>query len=251
MMAWVFKPCPLEIAPESSTAIETQGITQWVGTSAGLYHYADSVLSPVFLGEDKDLLAVFSLEVEQDTVWVGHSQGLCATSTDTIHWGRKEGLGNGTLAAHMSRQQSAAMGGHLWRRAILPKGGRWVSQWSTSLPVARDVFDLHIENASSMWAATRMQGPFDSSLDDGTLEVKLNESQGLPTNHVHCLLEDRWNTLWLGTSGGGVSKYYGQQFSHQDEAKGLGKGSIHCHGGPRLPALDRCRQSGGCLLGRE
>ena len=203
-------------------AIETQGTSQWIGSSAGLYRYADSVLEVVPLGENGAELAIFSLMVEADTVWVGHANGLWQiTPTDTLHWGRREGLRYGTLTAicrdSSQRLWAGTYGGGLYQL----DGQRWLSLWDEQIPGEGRIFDLHVEDASSMWVATQDAGVIRLNLNDGTEEVKLDESTGLPSNHVHCLLEDRWGSLWLGTSGGGVSKYYGQQFSHQDDATGL------------------------------
>ena len=55
----------------------------------------------------------------------------------------------------------------------------------------------------------------------------LNESEGLANNHVRNFLKDRWGNYWIGTSGGGVSKYLGQQFIHYNTSNGIRGNQIY------------------------
>lgn len=50
--------------------------------------------------------------------------------------------------------------------------------------------------------------------------------QGLKYNVIHCLLEDRAGNLWLGTVGGGVSRYDGKYFAHFTEEEGLPNNTV-------------------------
>jgi ligand-binding sensor domain-containing protein len=45
--------------------------------------------------------------------------------------------------------------------------------------------------------------------------------QGLTHDYITCLLEDRLGNLWLGTEGGGVTKYDGKSFTHFTSEEGL------------------------------
>jgi ligand-binding sensor domain-containing protein/class 3 adenylate cyclase len=45
--------------------------------------------------------------------------------------------------------------------------------------------------------------------------------QGLKHGFIHCLSKDKSGNLWLGTFGGGVSKYDGKSFTHFTEKEGL------------------------------
>ncbi|MGB1031064.1 MAG: ligand-binding sensor domain-containing protein, partial [Flavobacteriales bacterium] len=44
---------------------------------------------------------------------------------------------------------------------------------------------------------------------------------GLPSNTVLSCTQDDWGNVWLGTSGGGVAKFSGQDFTHIDQERGL------------------------------
>ena len=58
------------------------------------------------------------------------------------------------------------------------------------------------------------------NIKDNTFSY-LNESDGLADNHIRNILKDHWGNYWIGTSGGGVSKYSGQQFIHYNTSNGL------------------------------
>src|SRR6516225_215563 len=46
-------------------------------------------------------------------------------------------------------------------------------------------------------------------------------SQGLPYAFINCIMEDRSGNLWLGTDGGGASKFDGKSLTHFAEKEGL------------------------------
>lgn len=52
--------------------------------------------------------------------------------------------------------------------------------------------------------------------------------QGLNDNSVRCMLVDQLGNLWLGTDGGGVSKFDGYSFSHFTVKSGLRNNIVRC-----------------------
>ncbi|MBV6428509.1 MAG: hypothetical protein KIPDCIKN_03044 [Haliscomenobacter sp.] len=50
--------------------------------------------------------------------------------------------------------------------------------------------------------------------------------QGLKYNVIQCLLKDHNGNLWMGTVGGGITKYDGKFFTHYSEAEGLLNNSV-------------------------
>lgn len=45
--------------------------------------------------------------------------------------------------------------------------------------------------------------------------------QGLKHSNIKCLTEDRFGNLWMGTNGGGISKFDGKTFTHYTNKEGL------------------------------
>ncbi len=54
-----------------------------------------------------------------------------------------------------------------------------------------------------------------------------NNTPAIKNNHVLSLLEDRQGNLWMGTNGGGLTRYRDGQFSHFGAAEGLSEGPIY------------------------
>lgn len=209
-----------DTARRAVAALAHQGQAVWLGTDQGLFRYQDSTLQAVSLPGEAPA-SVFALRAEGDTLWVGCASGLWQlTPQDTVAWGRRQGLGYGTVTCirrdSHRRLWVGTYGGGLYQRS----GDRFRAVWRGLLPGEGRVFDLWPSGPDELWVATQDAGAFRLHLRDSSL-LRLDESSGLPTNHVHCLLGDRWGGLWLGTSGGGVSKYFGQQFVHQNQAEGL------------------------------
>lgn len=82
------------------------------------------------------------------------------------------------------------------------------------------VHDILDATDGSTWFATQQRGICRYSPRDSLVEF-ITEEHGLANNHVRCITEDRWGNIWIGTSGGGVSKYTGQQFRYFTERSGL------------------------------
>jgi ligand-binding sensor domain-containing protein len=48
-----------------------------------------------------------------------------------------------------------------------------------------------------------------------------NKLQGLKHNEVNCMIEDSFGNIWLGTNGGGATKYDGKNFTYYTQNEGL------------------------------
>ncbi len=58
--------------------------------------------------------------------------------------------------------------------------------------------------------------------DNTTVNMKyLDVDQGMNSSNVSSIMEDSRGNLWIGTSGGGVSRYNGESFTHFTEKEGL------------------------------
>ncbi len=51
--------------------------------------------------------------------------------------------------------------------------------------------------------------------------------QGLKHGSINCLLEDNRGNIWLGTAGGGITKYDGKSFTHFTVEEGLNSNSVN------------------------
>ncbi len=187
----------------------------WLGTDQGLFVYQDSQLSSVSLpSRNPD---IFSLLMDEDTLWVGHSKGLDQVGLlDTLSWNLRAGTITDLERDSQGQLWIASYGRGLYRK----NGNKFRRSFPNIIEGRGLIFDLMPDEKGHLWLATQDQGAIRINLTDSSL-IRLNEANGLPSNHIHALWQDRWGNLWLGSSGGGLSKYFGQQFVHQGEAEGL------------------------------
>ncbi|HYG51348.1 MAG TPA: two-component regulator propeller domain-containing protein, partial [Flavobacteriales bacterium] len=85
-----------------------------------------------------------------------------------------------------------------------------------------------LDSHENLWVGTASNGVFIYSQRDKKT-VHITETEGLCRNNIVSLLEDDWGNVWIGSSGGGVSRYNGQLFVHYTNRTGLpGKNVYSC-----------------------
>jgi len=87
------------------------------------------------------------------------------------------------------------------------------------------ITDLYVDDAQ-IWLTTSAHGIAKYNVVEEQT-TWLDESVGLANNHVKTILKDSWNNIWFGTSGGGVSRYSGQQFENYSKNTGLSGSYIY------------------------
>jgi signal transduction histidine kinase/CheY-like chemotaxis protein/HPt (histidine-containing phosphotransfer) domain-containing protein len=64
------------------------------------------------------------------------------------------------------------------------------------------------------------------TLIDNSRIVEFPAEKDLPEKGINCLYEDSWGNIWIGTNGGGVSRYSDQAWSVYDETTPLGRRGV-------------------------
>ena len=70
-----------------------------------------------------------------------------------------------------------------------------------------------------IWVGTQKRGISIYSPKDSTW-TRVSEREGLPHPHIRSIIHDKWNNIWIATSGG-VAKYLGQFFIHFNKNNGV------------------------------
>ena len=238
----------------------------WVGTENGLFVFNGIKFESYPLPGDASKPRIFCLHEENENLWVGFSGGLIRITKNeknivkdqggkalpTIYClstnasggvmaGGEDGIykisGVGTVEKH------PAPDGGVQIRALIQTGkDKWLvgtygsgvlafekGTWSRPSHFRelrnKIIYCFYADNDKKIWAGTHTDGIYlispDSSLSG------LSEKEGLSNNHVKAITKDRWGNYWIGTSGGGVSKYSGQKFLHYSRDNGLPANFIH------------------------
>ncbi len=226
-----FKTHKLGDAKISVTCIlEDNQNTIWLGTNRGIYKKTQSGFTAYKPKSfpDKELAINFIRQSPDGRIWVGSNKGTYILSGDnTEHLTAKNGL-----VSNLSQSIAFDTSGNAWIGSygkgvdlVSPTGIENMNRLTNLTGTA--VFSILCDEDGTVWLATQEKGlcqynPADSS------HVFLTERDGLANNHVRSLLHDRWGNYWIGTSGGGVSKYAGQQFEKFGKGNGLAGNYIYC-----------------------
>ena len=194
----------------------------WVGTRQGIYQYDGKQLTNYSRKNklSRGRVNCFFYD-KKNTLWIGMSYGAYQVVDGKPNLFTKQ---SGLLANSVKAITQDKLG-NIWLGTF--SGGLQVFdgenftnyQENNGLP-SNLILSLHKAADNKIWISSQDKGlgiwnPADSSFSSLTIQ------DGLCNNHVRNIVEDDWGNLWFGTSGGGISKYAGQQFIHFDKTNGL------------------------------
>lgn len=96
---------------------------------------------------------------------------------------------------------------------------RMIRYLDTVINTKEKILDMY-EDKQALYIATLENGISIYNFQNKRLDI-INEKKGLSNNHVRKIYKDRSGNFWFGTSGGGVSNFGGQLFTHFDKQSGL------------------------------
>lgn len=203
--------------------LEDKQHTLWIATNLGLYTFDGSQFTNFSKKHNFYKASISCLyEDKNKNIWVGGDKGLGKINSkhEVILLSKKEGLAN--LAIRTLQEDESS---HLWigtyGAGLLLFNGKHTLRIDKNNELAKKIIlDIKPGKNGSMWIATSSDGVCYWNSTDSTFSW-LNENDGLSNNHVRLIMQDTWGNYWFATSGGGISKYSGQQFDHYDKSKGL------------------------------
>lgn len=86
---------------------------------------------------------------------------------------------------------------------------------------------ISIQNSNQLWIATDNKGI--SVIDTETYKelFSIKNNNGLSSAHIREVLSDQQGNIWIGTSGGGLYKYFQNNFKHYNTNTGLNGNRIY------------------------
>lgn len=193
----------------------------WIGTNKGLWEYNRNRVKILNIQGLKYKGDISFIETNGDEIWVGSDIGVSRVKNRN--------------AKHFSK--SSGLSGNLCRSICFDeKGGAWLGTYGNGLnhiigdtikeldwiPGLQRIVanDVELQTNGELWIATIRFGLCIVNLSDSSF-TSLTENNGLANDYVNTIEGDRWGNKWLGTTGGGISKYSGSQFEHYDRNNGL------------------------------
>jgi ligand-binding sensor domain-containing protein len=98
-------------------------------------------------------------------------------------------------------------------------GQLWI-EFGDLMEIEDEIIYNVFKDGSVLWINTLTKGVFQFNTSDSSF-VNFREVNGLSNNHTRVTQKDSWGNIWIGTGGGGVSKYSGQTFEKWSKTNGL------------------------------
>ncbi|MDG5491027.1 two-component regulator propeller domain-containing protein [Psychroserpens sp. SPM9] len=86
---------------------------------------------------------------------------------------------------------------------------------------------ISILNSNQLWVATDANGVTVIDMDTYAELFTLEGSNGLSTPNIRQVLQDRQSNIWIATSGGGLYKYFQNNFKHFNTETGLNGNRVY------------------------
>ena len=206
----------------SGIITETKDQSILIGSDKGLFKFQDSVLVPYHPDKIKTKTTISALHIDhENALWVGSDNGLFIFKDEKVQRiTTRHGLNSNLIRAIEQNQDNLIFVGTYGKGINVIKDLK-VNSLNNHFDLNNTIVtSLYNDTKNQLWATTSEQGVLKLNLKDTTL-VQLSEKNGLANNHTRTIEEDRWGNYWVGTSGGGVSKYTGQQFEYISKSNGL------------------------------
>lgn len=202
--------------------VEQVDSTILAGTSAGLYLINGTGTNRVEGLDEGANFYVLSIVRFADKVLVGTNRGLYKLDAVTWRVEKKYTVNQGLPDNYIQSMAVDSQG--VWvatyGRGIRFFDGTEISDPWLPVPSNTVCYDMLVTSDRKLWMATQSNGTYVFDLDKKTTD-HYSISTGLANNHVRSITQDSWGNVWLGTSGGGLNEFAGQQFAHMTLKDGL------------------------------
>lgn len=194
----------------------------WLGTSAGIYLVENEQLTNFSKEKKLSSPRVYAMKkTQKGEILVGTTVGLYRISNHKVEVFKKDNLLPGNDITAILEDSKGRIWLGIFGFGVYELLETEVRPLATKTPLKSTNFWSFLERKNGeFWLGSEDAGAFVWQPSDSTI-LQLDEQKGLSKNHVRSLLEDRWGEVWVGTSGGGVSRYSGQQFIHFDKENRL------------------------------
>ncbi len=204
-----------------TSLLESSSSDLWIGTSTGVYVKRDSLFEKISLSDYKTEIQVTCIiEGENSETWIGSNVGLFV-----IRPGKK---------IEKFTYKNGLTGTYVYSLAIDNNDALWIGTYGQGITIFKDGkfkklrsvhhkinYQILKDSKGEIWVATLDKGLARWNKGDSTFQY-FTVNEGLANNHVRCIKEDSWGNLWIGTSGGGISKFSGQSFkSYSSSSSGI------------------------------
>jgi diguanylate cyclase (GGDEF)-like protein len=191
----------------------------WIGTDNGVAVYEKGEFQVLHPGGDKSGPLVYDILADREGILVAAGNGLWRYSGDAppLEAAGPAGINTVNFRALAVTAEGLWLGTYndgIWLR----NDSGWRRQ--TSQTAANSVYRMAVEPSGTLYIATSDGGLFLKRPGRAVLE-RWGVENGLPSNVVNAVLEDRESNLWIGTDIGGLARLSSMAVINHTEKQGL------------------------------
>lgn len=204
----------------------------WVGSNTGLSVYENGVIKN-FTKKNADLSGTKVNCVTEDNkgnIWVGTNEGITIFYKDKkVFINKGDGLISDNVLVIKQNLKGDFYIGTDKGLTVLLAGSIDESKTYKFIPTPLKNLEIKITalletKEKEQWVATELNGIY---IISSTGEYKqITKKNGLPTNSVSSLFQDRSGNVWIGSDGGGLIKYGNRAFTYFNGVDGLSNNGI-------------------------
>jgi ligand-binding sensor domain-containing protein/serine phosphatase RsbU (regulator of sigma subunit) len=202
----------------------------WVGTSDGIFIYNGKNFRP-FVGNDS--IGAFQVwSIQQDkagNTWIGTLMNgvFCYDGKQMIHFTKENGLidskNRDILIKGNQVWISTYRGINIYDLSKSYSGNRKLDTLKfNGKPYLETVYRFYKDTSGAIWAGV---GSGVVKITYGNIK-HITKQNGLCSNMICGITQDREGNLWFGSFGGGVSKYRNELFKNINETHGLANNTV-------------------------
>lgn len=202
--------------PQINSILETYNGTI-LGTNKGVFVYTKSngVTSVKVSGISSQTI-INDLLFDGTWYWVATNKGLWRFNSILQETSETLKVAEGnfkSLLWHNKKLYAASFykGVYVYKDALVPE----------IFSVARRINNLSLIDGNELWIATDISGIKVVHPDQMNVLRTINTSNGLSVNHIRTCFKDKQDNIWIASSGGGLYRYFQNNFRHYNTNNGL------------------------------
>lgn len=188
----------------------------YLGTKNGVYSFtASKKLKKLKLNAIVDAHQVNAIMYDGGTIWIATNKGLYKGKSIAPN-SKLELVGNQNFTS-LIQFNSKVLASTFTDGILINDLKNNSEEWMEEL---QRINSLSLIN-NQLWVATDSDGVSVLDLENFQIQKQIDSRSGLAVSHIRESMVDRQGTIWIATSGGGLYKYFQDEFTHFDKETGL------------------------------
>lgn len=191
----------------------------YLATNKGCYYYKDQTLKKLPLIYSIDNAIINEIKFSNNWFYFATGNGLYKVSLD---FSKKIKLSDGnfrSIAIYKEKLFCATFSKGIFAFNNLDK--------KSLIHKTKRINNIQIINDNELWISTDNNGVIVINASNYKQIQHINKQNGLPVSHIRKCIKDHQSNIWLASSGGGIFKFFENNFFHFNKNNGLNGNRVY------------------------